>query len=77
METRRQRFPGGEARWFATDASGTGPVGPQGPTVFTDTAGRLRLGFAAWNGPVGYTSGGVRALWTARLSFVYGKPTLN
>jgi beta-xylosidase len=63
--------------WFATDPSGTGPVGPQGPTVFTDTAGRLRLGFAAWNGPVGYASGGVRALWTARLSFVYGKPTLD
>jgi hypothetical protein len=63
--------------WLATDPSGTGPVGPQGPTVFTDTSGRLRLGFAAWYGPVGYTNGGVRALWTAPLSFVQGKPTLG
>jgi beta-xylosidase len=63
--------------WFATNPSGTAPVGPQGPTVFTDTAGRLRLAFAAWNGTVGYEHGGVRALWTARLSFVNGKPTLD
>ncbi|MCA1843830.1 MAG: glycoside hydrolase family 43 protein [Actinobacteria bacterium] len=63
--------------WLATDPTGTGPIGPQGPTVFTDTAGRLRLGFAAWNGPVGYANGGVRALWTAPLSFVNGNPTLN
>ena len=66
--------------WFATDPSGTAPVGPQGPTVFTDVTGNLRLGFAAWNGVVGYPTlptGGVRALWTARLSFANGKPILN
>ncbi len=63
--------------WLATDPTGAGPIGPQGPTVFTDTTGRLRLGFAAWNGPVGYANGGVRALWTAPLSFVNGKPTLQ
>ena len=63
--------------WLATDPTGAGPVGPQGPTVFTDTTGAFRLGFAAWNGPVGYANGGVRALWTARLSFVNGKPTLQ
>lgn len=62
--------------WFATDPSGTPPVGPQGPTVFTDVTGNLRLGFAAWNGAVGYPHG-VRALWTGRLSFAKGKPTLN
>ena len=39
--------------------------------------GNLRLGFAAWNGAVGYPNGGVRALWTARLSFTNGKPMLN
>jgi beta-xylosidase len=62
--------------WFATGAGGTAPIGPQGPTIFTDVAGNRRLGFAAWKGVVGYPSG-VRALWTARLSFTKGKPTLN
>jgi hypothetical protein len=62
--------------WFATNAGGSGPVGPQGPTLFTDVNSKLRLGFAAWNGAIGYP-GGVRALWTARLSFVNGKPVLN
>jgi hypothetical protein len=63
--------------WLASGPSGPGPVGPQGPTVFSDTAGRLRLGFAAWKGAIGYASGGVRALWTAPLSFVNGKPALG
>ena len=62
--------------WFATNPGGTAPVGPQGPTIFTDVTGNLRLGFAAWNGAVGYPTG-VRALWTARLSFANGKPVLN
>lgn len=62
--------------WLASPPTG-GPVGPQGPTIFTDTNGGLRLGFAAWNGAVGYENGGVRALWTARLSFVNGNPTLQ
>jgi hypothetical protein len=62
--------------WFA-NTSGTAPVGPQGPTIFTDVTGNRRLGFAAWNGTVGYPNGGVRTLWTARLSFTNGKPTLN
>jgi beta-xylosidase len=64
--------------WFATNPSGTAPVGPQGPTIFTDLTGSRRLGFAAWNGAVGYyPNTGVRALWTAQLSFASGKPTLN
>jgi beta-xylosidase len=62
--------------WFATNPGGTAPVGPQGPTLFTDVTGNLRLGFAAWNGVVGYPAG-ARALWTARLSFANGKPVLN
>ena len=65
------------APWFATSSTGTPPLGPQGPTIFTDRTGQLRLGFAAWKGPVGYSQGGVRALWTARLSFVNGRPILN
>jgi hypothetical protein len=62
--------------WFATSPSGTPPLGPQGPTVFTDLTGTNRLGFSAWNGTVGYANGGARALWTDPLSFVNGKPTL-
>jgi beta-xylosidase len=65
------------AAWFATSPSGTRLLGPQGPTIFTDRTGNPRLGFAAWKGAVGYAHGGVRALWTARLSFVNGKPTLD
>jgi hypothetical protein len=63
--------------WLATDPGGTAPIGPQGPTIFTDVTGKVRLGFAAWKGAVGYPNGGVRALWTAPLSFANGKPTLN
>jgi len=63
--------------WFATNPSGTPPIGPQGPTLFTDRNGDPRLGFAAWKGSVGYSRRGVRGLWTARLSFVNGQPTLD
>jgi Glycosyl hydrolases family 43 len=63
--------------WFATSSTGAPPAGPQGPTIFADAAGQLRLGFAAWKGTVGYDHGGVRALWTARLSFAGGRPTLS
>jgi hypothetical protein len=62
---------------LATNSAGTPPVGPQGPTIFTDVTGNRRLGFAAWKGAVGYPNGGVRALWTAPLSFADGKPVLN
>jgi hypothetical protein len=65
------------APWFATNANGTAPLGPQGPTIFTDRTGHLRMGFAGWKGAVGYAQGGVRALWTAPLSFVNGRPVLN
>ena len=62
--------------WLATSLTATPPLGPQGPTVFTDSTGTTRLGFSAWNGPVGYPDG-VRALWIAPLSFPNGKPTLG
>jgi beta-xylosidase len=62
--------------WLASAAGGSPPIGPQGPAVFTDATGRTRLGFAAWNGAVGYPTG-VRALFTAPLSFTNGKPTLG
>ncbi len=63
--------------WFATAASGAPPVGPQGPTVFTALDGSTRLGFAAWNGVVGYANGGVRAFWIDGLTFPNGVPTLS
>ncbi|HEV3364826.1 MAG TPA: glycoside hydrolase family 43 protein [Acidimicrobiia bacterium] len=62
--------------WLDSDAGGDAPVGPQGPSVFIDRDGRTRLGFAAWNGRVGYPKG-MRSLWTAPLSFDDGVPRLG
>jgi beta-xylosidase len=62
--------------WFATSPTLTPPLGPQGPTVFTDSTGTTRLGFSAWNGTPGYPNG-VRALWIAPLTFPNGQPTLG
>jgi beta-xylosidase len=59
--------------WLATGA--TTAVGPQGPAVFRDLSGALRLGFSGWAGTVGYPAG-VRALWTGLLRFTNGQPTL-
>ncbi|MGH9009665.1 MAG: glycoside hydrolase family 43 protein [Acidimicrobiia bacterium] len=62
--------------WLDSDPDGDAPVGPQGPSLFVDRDGRTRLGFAAWNGRVGYPKG-VRSLWTAPLSFDDGVPRLG
>ena len=59
--------------WLATGA--TEAVGPQGPTIFTDLTGALRIGFSGWAGTPGYP-GGVRAFWTGPLGFTNRKPTL-
>jgi hypothetical protein len=59
--------------WLATGASEA--VGPQGPTIFTDLSGTLRIGFSGWAGTPGYP-GGVRAFWTGPLGFTDKKPTL-
>ena len=60
--------------WFGT----TGPiVGPQGPTVFTDATGALRLAFAAYDNCTPGSQGCTRALWIAHLSFVKGVPHLS
>jgi beta-xylosidase len=59
--------------WLATGA--TDAVGPQGPTVFTDLTGTLRIGFSGWSGTVAYP-GGVRAVWTGPLRFTNKQPTL-
>jgi beta-xylosidase len=59
--------------WLATGA--TTAVGPQGPAVFKDLSGALRLGFSGWAGTVGYPAG-VRAMWTGLLRFSNGQPTL-
>jgi len=67
------------APWFGTAPSGAAPVGPQGPTVFTDLAGHTRLGFAGWADPqhVGYDNGGKRTFWIGTLSIVGGRPVLG
>ena len=62
--------------WLASGPDGAAPTGPQGPAVFVDGKGRIRLAFAAWNGPVGYPLG-ARALFTAPLSFANGRPALG
>ena len=62
--------------WLETDPDGDAPVGPQGPSPFVDRDGRTRLGFAAWNGHVGYPRG-VRSLWIAPLFFNDGVPRLG
>ena len=63
--------------WYATAKNGSPPVGPQGPTVFTDLSGQLRLGLSGWNGTVGYGNGGVRSFWIGALGFSRGKPVLT
>jgi beta-xylosidase len=62
--------------WLDSDPDGDAPVGPQGPSAFVDRTGHTRLGFAGWNGRVGYPRG-VRSLWTAPLSFGAGRPRLG
>jgi beta-xylosidase len=62
--------------WLDDDPDGDAPVGPQGPSVFMDRSGRTRLGFAGWNGRVGYPRG-VRSLWIAPLSFTGGVPRVG
>jgi beta-xylosidase len=64
------------APWLSSSPA-LAAVGPQGPTVFTDLTGGLRLGFAGWSGGVGYQSGGVRSFWTGPLSFPGGQPALG
>jgi beta-xylosidase len=62
-------------RWLGSTGNATGP---QGPMVFTDRTGATRMAFAAWDGPVGYQNGGVRALWIGTLRFEwFGSPTLS
>lgn len=63
------------APWLAS--TGT-VVGPQGPATFTDLIGTTRLAFAAWQGGVGYPSGGVRAMFVGTLGLPRtGAPTLS
>jgi beta-xylosidase len=62
--------------WLDGDPDGDAPVGPQGPSVFVDRSGRTRLGFAGWNGRVGYPRG-VRSLWIAPLSFSGSGPRVG
>jgi beta-xylosidase len=61
--------------WLGTRGNAKGA---QGPWVFTDPDGALRLAFAAWYGAAGYENGGARSLWTASLTFNrQGTPSLT
>ena len=70
-----------------TNQSGRGPwlpttgnaKGPQAPMVFRDGSGRIRMAFAAWDGPVGYQNRGARGLWVGTLTFSRssGTPVLS
>lgn len=51
--------------------------GPGGQTFFTDATGQLVMAYHAWNGVIGYERGGVRALWTAPVGVVGGRPVLG
>ena len=64
--------------WFGPWLGSRGnATGPQGPSVFTDASGSLRLAFAAWDGKVGYNNGGVRSLWIGSLSFRFDGPSVS
>ena len=51
-------------------------LGPSGPQIFTDTSGRTRMAYHAWNQCVGPPPCG-RALYIASLSFRQGRPVLG
>jgi hypothetical protein len=50
-------------------SSAPGMSGPGGQSFFTAPSGQLMMAFAAWPGAVGYAAGGMRALYTAAVSF--------
>ena len=57
--------------------SGPGMSGPGSPSFFTGTAGQLVMAFSAWPRAIGYTRGGIRAMFEATVSFVGGVPTVT
>lgn len=59
--------------WLASRGAARGPAGPD---LFTDGR-RVRIGYHAWTGGVGYQTGGVRSLWVDTVSFSGGQPTLR
>lgn len=65
----------GLAPWLGTTGNAQGP---QGPCLFVDFAGAIRMGFAAWFGTVGYENGGARSMWIGTLRFDrLGAPVLH
>jgi hypothetical protein len=71
--------------WMATNPNVSGsPVGPQGPSFFTDAIGQQHIAFDAWTcsptstscqtGGAGYSNGYVRSLWLDTISFSNGVP---
>ncbi len=56
--------------------SGSGMSGPGSPSFFTGANGQLVMAFSAWPSTIGYTRGGIRAMYEAIVSFVDGVPTV-
>jgi GH43 family beta-xylosidase len=57
-------------------ASDGSMMGPGGPSFYFGPSG-LEMGFAAWDGTVGYGAGGYRALYTASVTFNHGVPRVD
>jgi hypothetical protein len=57
--------------------SGSAMSGPGSPSFFTGATGQLVMAFTAWPSAIGYTRGGIRAMYEATVSFVDGVPTVT
>jgi len=57
--------------------SGSGMSGPGSSSFFTGANGQLVMAFSAWPSAIGYTRGGIRAMYEATVSFVDGVPTVT
>jgi beta-xylosidase len=60
-----------KAPWFSSHQNARGPGGQ---TFFTTPTGELRMAYHAWGQTIGYSSGGIRTLWTDKVSFLGGTP---
>jgi beta-xylosidase len=59
------------APWFSSHGNARGPGGQ---SFFTNPAGQLFMAYHAWGSIIGYNNGGIRDLWTDRVSFLGGQP---
>jgi beta-xylosidase len=60
-----------KAPWFSSHQNARGPGGQ---SFFTTATGQLRMAYHAWGQTIGYRNGGIRTMWTDRVSFPAGGP---